>query len=54
VSIVGWGYDEAHDVQYWIVRNSWYVRFDSYREVVVVVAVAVVVVVVVVSTVSQV
>jgi cathepsin X len=23
VSIVGWGYDEAQDLQYWIVRNSW-------------------------------
>mmetsp|Transcript_688 Transcript_688/g.1647 ORF Transcript_688/g.1647 Transcript_688/m.1647 type:complete len:447 (+) Transcript_688:172-1512(+) len=23
VSIVGWGYDETEDLQYWIVRNSW-------------------------------
>lgn len=23
VSLVGWGYDEFKDVQYWIVRNSW-------------------------------
>jgi len=23
VSIVGWGYDETRDKQYWIVRNSW-------------------------------
>ena len=23
VSIVGWGYDEVLDLQYWIVRNSW-------------------------------
>lgn len=23
VSIVGWGYDEEHDKQYWVVRNSW-------------------------------
>jgi cathepsin X len=23
VEIVGWGYDEEKDLQYWIVRNSW-------------------------------
>ena len=22
VSLVGWGYDDTEDVQYWIVRNS--------------------------------
>ena len=23
ISIVGWGYDEKLDKQYWIIRNSW-------------------------------
>lgn len=31
VSIVGWGYDETADLQYWIVRNS--VRYVTLRDV---------------------
>merc|ERR1711871_660934 len=23
ISVVGWGYDESSDKQYWLVRNSW-------------------------------
>jgi cathepsin X len=31
VSIVGWGTDAETGKQYWIVRNSWYVRWPSEK-----------------------
>lgn len=36
VSLVGWGYDEAVDIQYWIVRNSVRITCTKKAEIVIV------------------